>query len=140
MSTAVYSVYTPKQYTHNNRDCDKPKRLAKRGWLPLYPAAVVYYSTVCTLHCCCGAAFEMQLPRSLCWFVVLRPYDAMAEYTRKQNNYCKTNTRHEAQPNPHVRRNVYRPLPCMPPSRKLLLLLLLLLSLCCCSVRVRNIM
>ena len=87
MGTAVYFVHTQKQRT-NHSDCDKRKRLAKRGWLLLYRAAVVYYFCLYFVHCSfCGTAFEIQLLRSLCWSVVLRSYDMMAHYGRKQNNY-----------------------------------------------------
>ena len=130
-------MYMHTNNTHNHPDCDKLKRLAKHGWLLLYPAAVVYYAPVCTLCTApaVGLLSKSSRPRSLCWSAVLRSYDTMADYIRKQNNYCKTNTRHAAQPNRHVRRNVYRPPPCVPRNRKLLLLMLSL----CCSVRVRNI-
>ena len=65
MSTAVFSVYTHQKRTHNHPDWDKRKRLAKRGWLLLCPAAGVHYF-------CCWAAFDIRLPRSLSWSVVLR--------------------------------------------------------------------
>ena len=78
-------------------------------------------------------AFEKQFHRLLC-SVVLHSYGTMTDYIRKQKkSYCKTTTRHAAQMDPHVRRNVYRPSPCLPRSRKLLLLLSR-----CCSVHVRR--
>ena len=119
--------------THNHPYCDKAKRLAKRGWLLLYPSAVVYwYCCLYSVHCSrCGAA---SLKSSCPAHCVVRRSPSTADYGRTQNSYCKTNTRHVDRPNPHLHRSVYRPPPCVHRRRKLLLLLLL----CCCNVRVRN--
>ena len=120
----VLFLFTHIQHTRNHPDCHKPKKLAKRGWLLLYPAAAVYCTPVCTLcTATVGLLSKSSCPAHCVWSVGLRSYDTMANCVRKQNNYRKTNTRHAAQPNPQVRRNVYRPPPYVPRSRKQLLLL-----------------
>ena len=101
------TLYTHKQHTQSHRDFDKTKRLAKRGLLLSYTAAVGCALLQCitsyTLHCsgCGAAAFEIQLPRSCVGPSFL--FRMIRRQIMAGNKTTETYTRLVARLNPHVR-------------------------------------